>query len=57
MIEAAHKTVCFAVYNHIPNSKPVDRTQRLFEIFNKRDVSIFVAVQRLIKGSVACDKT
>ena len=50
MIEAAHKTVCFAVYNHLPNSKPVDRTQR-------RDVSIFVAVQRLIKGSVACDKT
>ena len=57
MIEAAHKTVCFAVYNHLPNSKPVDRTQRLFEIFNKRDVSIFVAVQRLIKGSVECDKT
>ena len=57
MIEAAHKTVCFPVYNHLLNSKPVDRTQRLFEIFNKRDVSIFVAVQRLIKGSVACDKT
>ena len=43
-IEATHKTVYFDVLYHLPCSKPVDRTQRLFGIFDKRGIFIFVAM-------------